>query len=239
MGIEFQFGSVVGSSTEEDGIMGNLEEKENRMREKLKWQGEGVEFTRRIFNLVGIDSIPNPIRLSTQISELKQFHHFKRSDGFQTCSLISAQFCLFQFLSIIQFSSVQFRSFQFNLVALNFSHGHIPKERPPNSFILFLFQKRKKSDLSLKPVKLQQKVTVSLKKKFFTKQREKGERKSRERKRMPFISQIERQTDYRLFPSTSPIVIDNGGSYFRIGYFLTLIFQLLFFFSHFHLLLLD
>ncbi|XP_010690839.2 actin-related protein 5 isoform X1 [Beta vulgaris subsp. vulgaris] len=35
---------------------------------------------------------------------------------------------------------------------------------------------------------------------------------------MPFISQIERQTDYRLFPSTSPIVIDNGGSYFRIGW---------------------
>ncbi|XP_057523696.1 actin-related protein 5 isoform X3 [Amaranthus tricolor] len=35
---------------------------------------------------------------------------------------------------------------------------------------------------------------------------------------MPFISQVERQTDYRLFPSTCPIVIDNGSSYFRIGW---------------------
>ncbi|XP_021749573.1 actin-related protein 5-like isoform X1 [Chenopodium quinoa] len=35
---------------------------------------------------------------------------------------------------------------------------------------------------------------------------------------MPFISQIERQTDYRSFPSSVPIVIDNGGSYFRIGW---------------------
>lgn len=35
---------------------------------------------------------------------------------------------------------------------------------------------------------------------------------------MPFISQIERQTDYRSFPSSCPIVIDNGGSYFRIGW---------------------
>ncbi|GAV75172.1 Actin domain-containing protein [Cephalotus follicularis] len=35
---------------------------------------------------------------------------------------------------------------------------------------------------------------------------------------MPFISQIERQTDYNLFPSSTPIVIDNGASYFRIGW---------------------
>ncbi|KAL2923146.1 Actin-related protein 5 [Bienertia sinuspersici] len=35
---------------------------------------------------------------------------------------------------------------------------------------------------------------------------------------MPFISQIERQTDYSLFAPTRPIVIDNGGSYFRIGW---------------------
>ncbi|XP_027163854.1 actin-related protein 5 isoform X1 [Coffea eugenioides] len=35
---------------------------------------------------------------------------------------------------------------------------------------------------------------------------------------MPFISKIERQTDYSQFDSTIPIVIDNGGSYFRIGW---------------------
>ncbi|CAK9133603.1 unnamed protein product [Ilex paraguariensis] len=35
---------------------------------------------------------------------------------------------------------------------------------------------------------------------------------------MPFISKIQRQSDYSLFPSTCPIVIDNGGSYFRIGW---------------------
>ncbi|XP_021813863.1 actin-related protein 5 isoform X1 [Prunus avium] len=35
---------------------------------------------------------------------------------------------------------------------------------------------------------------------------------------MPFISQIQRQSDYRLFPSSTPIVIDNGASYFRIGW---------------------
>ncbi|GMH27162.1 hypothetical protein Nepgr_029005 [Nepenthes gracilis] len=35
---------------------------------------------------------------------------------------------------------------------------------------------------------------------------------------MPFISKIRRQTDYSLFPSSCPIVIDNGGSYFRIGW---------------------
>ncbi|GAB4831817.1 Actin- protein 5 [Ancistrocladus abbreviatus] len=35
---------------------------------------------------------------------------------------------------------------------------------------------------------------------------------------MPFISKIQRQTDYSLFSSTCPIVIDNGGSYFRIGW---------------------
>ncbi|XP_050250520.1 actin-related protein 5 isoform X1 [Quercus robur] len=35
---------------------------------------------------------------------------------------------------------------------------------------------------------------------------------------MPFISKIERQSDYHLFPSTTPIVIDNGASYFRIGW---------------------
>lgn len=35
---------------------------------------------------------------------------------------------------------------------------------------------------------------------------------------MPFISQIKRQTDYNLFPSSTPIVIDNGASYFRIGW---------------------
>ncbi|XP_017984833.1 PREDICTED: actin-related protein 5 isoform X1 [Theobroma cacao] len=35
---------------------------------------------------------------------------------------------------------------------------------------------------------------------------------------MPFISKIQRQTDYDLFPSSTPIVIDNGASYFRIGW---------------------
>ncbi|KAA8534193.1 hypothetical protein F0562_031614 [Nyssa sinensis] len=35
---------------------------------------------------------------------------------------------------------------------------------------------------------------------------------------MPFISQIQRQTDYSSFPSSCPIVIDNGASYFRIGW---------------------
>ncbi|KAA8539478.1 hypothetical protein F0562_026170 [Nyssa sinensis] len=35
---------------------------------------------------------------------------------------------------------------------------------------------------------------------------------------MPFISQTQRQTDYHLFPPSHPIVIDNGGSYFRIGW---------------------
>ncbi|KAK2984334.1 hypothetical protein RJ640_009363 [Escallonia rubra] len=35
---------------------------------------------------------------------------------------------------------------------------------------------------------------------------------------MPFISKIQRQTDYSRFPSSHPIVIDNGGSYFRIGW---------------------
>ncbi|KAM7460307.1 hypothetical protein LguiB_036355 [Lonicera macranthoides] len=35
---------------------------------------------------------------------------------------------------------------------------------------------------------------------------------------MPFISKIERQSDYHLFPSDCPIVIDNGASYFRIGW---------------------
>lgn len=36
--------------------------------------------------------------------------------------------------------------------------------------------------------------------------------------KMPFISKIQRQSDYRKFSSNHPIVIDNGGSYFRIGY---------------------
>lgn len=36
--------------------------------------------------------------------------------------------------------------------------------------------------------------------------------------KMPFISKIQRQSDYRRFSSNHPIVIDNGGSYFRIGY---------------------
>ncbi|KAH6805673.1 actin-related protein 5 [Perilla frutescens var. frutescens] len=35
---------------------------------------------------------------------------------------------------------------------------------------------------------------------------------------MPFISKIQRQSDYRRFSSNHPIVIDNGGSYFRIGW---------------------
>ncbi|KAL2227501.1 actin-related protein 5 [Sesamum indicum] len=35
---------------------------------------------------------------------------------------------------------------------------------------------------------------------------------------MPFISKIQRQSDYSSFSSTHPIVIDNGGSYFRIGW---------------------
>ncbi|XP_028196274.1 actin-related protein 5-like isoform X1 [Glycine soja] len=35
---------------------------------------------------------------------------------------------------------------------------------------------------------------------------------------MPFISKIQRQTDYTLFGSATPIVIDNGASYFRIGW---------------------
>ncbi|XP_058186010.1 actin-related protein 5 isoform X1 [Rhododendron vialii] len=35
---------------------------------------------------------------------------------------------------------------------------------------------------------------------------------------MPFISKIQRQSDYSLFPSSCPIVIDNGASYFRLGW---------------------
>ncbi|XVE69212.1 hypothetical protein DITRI_Ditri09bG0133600 [Diplodiscus trichospermus] len=35
---------------------------------------------------------------------------------------------------------------------------------------------------------------------------------------MPFISKIQRQSDYNRFPSSTPIVIDNGASYFRIGW---------------------
>lgn len=35
---------------------------------------------------------------------------------------------------------------------------------------------------------------------------------------MPFISKIQRQSDYNLFDSNTPLVIDNGASYFRIGY---------------------
>lgn len=35
---------------------------------------------------------------------------------------------------------------------------------------------------------------------------------------MPFVSKIQRQSDYSTFPSDHPIVIDNGGSYFRIGW---------------------
>ncbi|KAK9070513.1 hypothetical protein SSX86_010915 [Deinandra increscens subsp. villosa] len=35
---------------------------------------------------------------------------------------------------------------------------------------------------------------------------------------MPFISRTQRQTDYNLIPPSCPIVIDNGASYFRIGW---------------------
>ncbi|KAL2317222.1 hypothetical protein Fmac_031098 [Flemingia macrophylla] len=35
---------------------------------------------------------------------------------------------------------------------------------------------------------------------------------------MPFISKIQRQNDFNLFDSQTPIVIDNGASYFRIGW---------------------
>ncbi|KAF3631239.1 hypothetical protein FXO38_26741 [Capsicum annuum] len=35
---------------------------------------------------------------------------------------------------------------------------------------------------------------------------------------MPFISKTERQSDYSSFNSSCPIVIDNGASYFRIGW---------------------
>ncbi|XP_020237379.1 actin-related protein 5 [Cajanus cajan] len=35
---------------------------------------------------------------------------------------------------------------------------------------------------------------------------------------MPFISKIQRQSDYTHFGSATPIVIDNGASYFRIGW---------------------
>ncbi|KAI3757952.1 hypothetical protein L6452_05496 [Arctium lappa] len=35
---------------------------------------------------------------------------------------------------------------------------------------------------------------------------------------MPFISQTQRQSDYNLIPSSCPIVIDNGASYFRMGW---------------------
>ncbi|KAH7855096.1 hypothetical protein Vadar_021202 [Vaccinium darrowii] len=35
---------------------------------------------------------------------------------------------------------------------------------------------------------------------------------------MPFISKTQRQSDYSLFPSSCPIVIDNGASYFRLGW---------------------
>ncbi|XP_074279542.1 actin-related protein 5 isoform X1 [Silene latifolia] len=35
---------------------------------------------------------------------------------------------------------------------------------------------------------------------------------------MPFICQVDRQADYSSIPSSTPIVIDNGGSYFRIGW---------------------
>ncbi|CAI0443248.1 unnamed protein product, partial [Linum tenue] len=44
------------------------------------------------------------------------------------------------------------------------------------------------------------------------------ERKRRRSRKMPFISQIQRQSDYAYFPSDTPIVIDNGASYFRIGW---------------------
>jgi actin-related protein 5 len=36
---------------------------------------------------------------------------------------------------------------------------------------------------------------------------------------MAFVSRIRRQSDYNTYPSSIPIVIDNGASYFRIGYF--------------------
>lgn len=35
---------------------------------------------------------------------------------------------------------------------------------------------------------------------------------------MPFVAKTQRQQDYNLFPSSCPIVIDNGASYFRIGW---------------------
>ncbi|RID63888.1 hypothetical protein BRARA_E02853 [Brassica rapa] len=35
---------------------------------------------------------------------------------------------------------------------------------------------------------------------------------------MPIVSKTRRQTDYNLFPPSVPIVIDNGASYFRIGW---------------------
>ncbi|KAG7576948.1 Actin family [Arabidopsis thaliana x Arabidopsis arenosa] len=35
---------------------------------------------------------------------------------------------------------------------------------------------------------------------------------------MAFVSRIRRQTDYNTYPSSIPIVIDNGASYFRIGW---------------------
>ncbi|PON44772.1 Actin-related protein [Parasponia andersonii] len=35
---------------------------------------------------------------------------------------------------------------------------------------------------------------------------------------MPFVSRIQRQSDYSLFSPSTPIVIDNGASYFRIGW---------------------
>ncbi|XP_052186914.1 actin-related protein 5 isoform X2 [Diospyros lotus] len=35
---------------------------------------------------------------------------------------------------------------------------------------------------------------------------------------MPFTSKIDRQSDYSVFPSSCPIVIDNGSCYFRIGW---------------------
>ncbi|XP_020233940.1 actin-related protein 5 isoform X1 [Cajanus cajan] len=35
---------------------------------------------------------------------------------------------------------------------------------------------------------------------------------------MPFISKIQRQSDFNVFDSQTPIVIDNGASYFRIGW---------------------
>jgi actin-related protein 5 len=35
---------------------------------------------------------------------------------------------------------------------------------------------------------------------------------------MAFVSRIRRQSDYNTYPSSIPIVIDNGASYFRIGW---------------------